>query len=97
MKKKIVLMTLLLNLNAFAQDSNRSGPSPEEVIGLSEQQLLKIYPESEVLDRSFHLLVTKHLHPYRIPSEHKLLRLGRAYVVFELKSDKVIAIHKISG
>ncbi|WP_395373646.1 hypothetical protein [Marinicella sp. W31] len=97
MKTQLLLILMLMAEFTLAQQAGQSWPSADEVIGLTEQQLLDKYPETKVLDRSFDLLVSKHLHPYRIPSSHKLLRWGSAYLVFELKSGTVIAIHKISG
>jgi len=97
MKIQLLLFLILISHGLMAHEVAQTWPSADDVIGLSEQQLVEKYPETQALDRSFHLLVSKHLHPYRIPSSHKLLRWGSAYLVFELNGDKVIAIHRISG
>ncbi len=68
-----------------------------DVIGLTEAELRAKYPEMADLDRSFDLLVSKNLHPYRVPPTNKLLQFGRAYVVAELKDGRVIALHHVSG
>ena len=97
MKTQAVLILMLFVQHTVAQNNSQNWPSADDVIGLTEQQLLEKYPQTTALDNSFDLLVSKHLHPYRIPSSHKLLRFGSAYLVFELKSGTVIAVHKIRG
>jgi hypothetical protein len=69
----------------------------KDVIGLTEAELRTKYPQVAELDKSFDLLVSKHLHPYHPPKTNKLLRFGRDYLVVELKDGRVIALHTVSG
>ncbi len=68
-----------------------------ELIGISESELRIKYPEVRELSNSFKLLLSKNLFPYQPPETHKFLRLGNQYIVFELKDDVIIKVHKVSG
>ena len=94
MKILPILLFLSVSISPFARGD---APMKEDVIGLSEKELYKIYPEVNIPSNSFLNLVSKNLHPYHAPSEHVFLRYGKEYVVFELKNGKVIAMHRVSG
>jgi hypothetical protein len=77
----------------FARSQNHD----QFVLGKSEAELKKMFGRVDPVEGSFSLLVSKNLHPYRPPDTHRLLRLGDTYIVFELKDDKVIKVHRVSG
>jgi len=83
--------------SAHNRATTTTAPAAKDVVGLSEAELRAKYPQVTALDRSFELLVSKSLRPYRVPAEHKLLRFGRDYLVAELKDGRVIALHPVSG
>jgi hypothetical protein len=86
-------------LNASTHNAMAATPTPiaKDVIGLTEAELRAKYPDVTELDRSFDLLVSKNLHPYKLPATNKLLRFGRNYLVAELKNGRVIALHRVHG
>lgn len=67
------------------------------VLGKTESQLRAIFPEITPVSGSFSILVSKNLHPYHIPPNHTLFRLGSDYIVFELQNGRVISVHRVSG
>jgi hypothetical protein len=69
----------------------------QDVVGLSEAELRSKYPETAELAGSFSILVSKSLRPYDPPKTNKLLRIGREYLVVEMKDGKVIALHRVCG
>lgn len=83
--------------SASARGAATAPPTAADVIGLTEAELRAKYPKMAEPDRSFDLLVSKNLHPYRLPATNKLLRFGRAYLVAELKDGRVIRLHHIRG
>jgi len=69
----------------------------QRTVGITMTGLRTQLPSVRSVSNSFLLLVSKGLAPYRIPPEHSFLRLGNAYVVFEIKDDRVLAVHRVSG
>ena len=79
------------------RDFVRSNNQDQRVIGKSEQDLKEMFGRVNPVDGSFSILVSKNLHPYHPPDSHRLLRLDDTYTVFELKENKVIKVHRVSG
>ena len=94
---KYSLFSILILLFLISVSSHANDTLEEDVIGLSNTELILKYPEVKAPSNSFALLISKMLHPLRIPREHALLRYGKKYIVFELKNDVVIAVHRVSG
>jgi hypothetical protein len=72
-------------------------PTDRDVIGLTEAELRAKYPETTEVDWGFSINVSKTLYPYSPPRNNQLLRIGKTYLVVELKDGKVIALHRIKG
>jgi len=89
------ILTLWFSISVSSYADNTT--LEKDVIGLSNAELVLKYPEVKVPSNSFALLISKMLYPLRIPKEHVLLRYGSKYIVFELKNDVVIAVHRVSG
>jgi hypothetical protein len=84
-------------LHTPTRQETLSALTSQDVVGLTEAELYSKYPETAELAESFSILVSKSLHPYDPPKTNKLLRIGREYLVVEMKDGKVIALHVVSG
>jgi hypothetical protein len=105
----VVLLVLLLfafvigsitgctNLRTPTREAILAATNSKDVVGLTEAELRTKYPEMAEIEGSFSIIVSKSLHPYQLPATNKLLRLGREYLVVELKNGRVIALYPVSG
>jgi hypothetical protein len=97
MIRKLLILVFLLNSCSSLNTPPTIPSNLTDVAGLSEIELKAKYPDVKEVDSSFRILVSKNLHPYHAPEGTKFLRFGKEYLVAELKDDKVIALHRVSG